>query len=226
MAPEAEKRRVTEPVRIIVADDHAVVRKGVRDIVEEVPGFSVVAECANGEETLRAIASERPDVVILDVDMPGTDGLHVLRALKDSASKPAFVLMTMHGREDLLRAAFDLGATGYVVKTGSLLDVVDAIRAVGAGQPYISSSLSASLLTQRAEPHAPADPPALESLTAAERRVLRLIADFKTSKEIAEELGIHYRTVENHRTSIAAKLGLTGSHGLIRFAAEHRDRLR
>jgi len=217
---------VTETVRIIVADDHAVVRKGVRDIVEEVPGFAVVAECASGEETLRAIASERPDVVILDVDMPGTDGLHVLRALKDSASKPAFVLMTMHGREDLLRAAFDLGATGYVVKTGSLLDVVDAIRAVGAGQPYISSSLSASLLTQRAEPHAPADPPALESLTAAERRVLRLIADFKTSKEIAEELGIHYRTVENHRTSIAAKLGLTGSHGLIRFAAEHRDRLR
>jgi DNA-binding NarL/FixJ family response regulator len=217
---------VTETVRIIVADDHAVVRKGVRDIVEEVPGFAVVAECASGEETLRAIASERPDVVILDVDMPGTDGLHVLRALKDEPSRPAFVLMTMHGREDLLRAAFDLGATGYVVKTGSLLDVVDAIRAVRSGQPFISSSLSATLLTQRAEPHPAGDPVALEALTAAERRVLRLIADFKTSKEIAEELGIHYRTVENHRTAIAGKLGLTGSHALVRFAAEHRDRLR
>jgi DNA-binding NarL/FixJ family response regulator len=217
---------MSETVRIIVADDHAVVRKGVRDILEEVPGFTVVAECGSGEETLTAIASEAPDVVILDVDMPGTDGLHVLRALKDEASKPEFVLMTMHGREDLLRAAFDLGAKGYVVKTGSLLDVVDAIRAVRAGQPYISSSLSASLLTQRTEPRPTTDSPALESLTAAERRVLRLIADFKTSKEIADELGIHYRTVENHRTAIAGKLGLTGSHALVRFAAEHRDRLR
>ena len=217
---------MTETVRIIVADDHAVVRKGVRDILEEVPGFTVVAECGSGEETLHAIASEAPHVVVLDVDMPGTDGLHVLRALKDEASKPEFVLMTMHGREDLLRAAFDLGAKGYVVKTGSLLDVVDAIRAVRAGQPYISSSLSASLLTQRTEPRPGGDPPALESLTAAERRVLRLIADFKTSKEIADELGIHYRTVENHRTAIAGKLGLTGSHALVRFAAEHRDRLR
>jgi DNA-binding NarL/FixJ family response regulator len=217
---------MSETVRIIVADDHAVVRKGVRDILEEVPGFTVVAECGSGEETLTAIASEAPDVVILDVDMPGTDGLHVLRALKDEASKPEFVLMTMHGREDLLRAAFDLGAKGYVVKTGSLLDVVDAIRAVRAGQPYISSSLSASLLTQRTEPRPTTDSPALESLTAAERRVLRLIADFKTSKEIADALGIHYRTVENHRTAIAGKLGLTGSHALVRFAAEHRDRLR
>lgn len=216
---------MTDTVRIIVADDHAVVRKGVRDIVEGVEGFTVVAECADGEATLAAIASERPDVVVLDVDMPGKDGLEVLRALKDRADKPAIVLMTMHGREDLLRAAFDLGATGYVAKAGTLLDVVDAIRAVHAGQPFISSSLSAQLLTQRDAPASHDAPAALAALTAAERRVLRLIADFKTSKEIADELGIHYRTVENHRTAIAGKLGLTGSHALVRFAAQHRDRL-
>ena len=214
-----------DAVRIIVADDHAVVRKGVRDIVEAVEGFTVVAECADGDATLAAIASERPDVVVLDVDMPGKDGLEVLRALKDRASRPAIVLMTMHGREDLLRAAFDLGATGYVAKAGTLLDVVDAIRAVHAGQPFISSSLSAHLLTQRETPPSVLAPEALQALTAAERRVLRLIADFKTSKEIADELGIHYRTVENHRTAIAGKLGLTGSHALVRFAAQHRDRL-
>jgi DNA-binding NarL/FixJ family response regulator len=216
---------MTETLRIIVADDHAVVRKGLRDIVEEVPGFAVVAECADGDATLRAIATERPDVVLLDLDMPGKDGLAVLRELKDEAAKPEFVLMTMHGREDLLRAAFDLGAKGYVVKGGSLFDVVDAIRAVHAGQPFISSSLSASLLMKRDDPAPRADPAALEALTPAERRVLRLIADFKTSKEIAEELGIHYRTVENHRTAIAGKLGLTGSHALVRYAALHRDRL-
>jgi DNA-binding NarL/FixJ family response regulator len=210
---------MTDGVRIIVADDHAVVRKGIRDILEGVQGFTVVAECADGVATLAAIARERPDVVVLDVDMPGKDGLEVLRTLKDQADKPAFILMTMHGREDLLRAAFDLGATGYVAKAGTLLDVVDAIRAVREGQPFISSSLSATLLTKH---DAPAS---LEGLTAAERRVLRLIAEFKTSKEIADDLGIHYRTVENHRTAIARKLGLTGSHALVRFAAEHRDHL-
>ena len=212
-------------MRIIVADDHAVVRKGVRDIIEGVPGFTVVAECADGEEALRAIAEVGADVVVLDVDMPGKDGFDVLRALKDASARPEFVLMTMHGREDLLRSAFDLGAKGYVAKGGSLLDVVDAIRAVRAGQPFISSSLSASLLTKKDDSRADADPAALLSLTPAERRVLRLIADFKTSKEIADELGIHYRTVENHRTAIAGKLGLTGSHALVRFAALHRDRI-
>jgi DNA-binding NarL/FixJ family response regulator len=216
---------MSETVRIIVADDHAVVRKGVREIVEAVAGFTVVAECADGDATLEAIARERPDVVILDVDMPGKDGLEVLRAMSDVTPKPAFVLMTMHGREDLLRAAFDLGAMGYVAKSGSLLDVVDAIRAVAAGQPFISSSLSASLLTKREATAPPGGPVALEALTAAERRVLRLIADFKTSKEIADDLGISYRTVENHRTAIAGKLGLTGSHALVRFAALHRERL-
>jgi len=210
---------MTDGVRIIIADDHAVVRKGIRDILEGVQGFTVVAECADGVATLAAIARERPDVVVLDVDMPGKDGLEVLRTLKDQADKPAFILMTMHGREDLLHAAFDLGATGYVAKAGTLLDVVDAIRAVREGQPFISSSLSATLLTKH---DAPAS---LEGLTAAERRVLRLIAEFKTSKEIADDLGIHYRTVENHRTAIARKLGLTGSHALVRFAAEHRDHL-
>ena len=212
-------------MRIIVADDHAVVRKGVRDIIEEVPGFAVVAECADGEATLRAIAEVGADVVVLDLDMPGKDGFDVLRALDGAAKRPEFVLMTMHGREDLLRGAFDLGVKGYVAKGGSLMDVVDAIRAVRAGQPFISSSLSATLLTKKSELGADVDPAALEALTTAERRVLRLIAEFKSSKEIGDELGISYRTVENHRTAISGKLGLTGSHALVRFAARHRDRI-
>ena len=216
---------MSDTVRIVVADDHAVVRKGVRDILAEVPGFTVVAECADGDATLQAIAETKPDVVVLDVDMPGKDGFAVLRAVKDASPRPEFILMTMHGREDLLRGAFDLGAKGYVAKAGSLLDVIDAIRAVRAGQPFISSSLSATLLTKKDEPPITADPVALDALTPAERRVLRLIAEFKSSKEIADELGIHYRTVENHRTAIAGKLGLTGSHALVRFAALHRSRL-
>jgi len=136
------------------------------------------------------------------------------------------VLLTMHGRQDLLRTAFELGVKAYVVKEGAMLDVVDAIRAVREGRPYISSELSATLLTRSSEAAAVPLPADWKGrLTRAELRVLRLIAEFKTSKEIGQELEIHYRTVENHRTAIAAKLGLSGSHALTKFAVEHRDRL-
>jgi len=217
---------MSAPVRIALVDDHPIVRKGLREVIEEVEGFAVVGEAGDGEAALRLIEAERPDVVVLDVEMPRADGFSVLRALKEAPSKPAFVLLTMHGRQDLLRTAFELGVKAYVVKEGAMVDVVDAIRAVREGRPYISSELSAALLTRPAEAAATALPADWQGrLTRAELRVLRLIAEFKTSKEIGQELEIHYRTVENHRTAIAAKLGLSGSHALTKFAVEHRDRL-
>jgi len=219
---------VSKPVRILIADDHPIFRKGLREILEEAAGLVVVGECGDGEETLRAINKEHPDIVVLDVDMPGKDGIWVLRELKGKEPRPEIVLLTMHGREELLRAAFDLGVKGYVVKDGAMVDIVEAIRAVREGRPYISSTLSKVLLTTQGEARPPASqerPGGLDRLTPAEIGVLRLIADFKTSKEIAEVLGIHYRTVENHRTSIAQKLGLTGSHSLAKYAIRHRDHL-
>jgi DNA-binding NarL/FixJ family response regulator len=216
---------MSQVVRILIADDHPIFRKGLREVLEEVEGFSVIGEAGDGEAALHAIEAGHPDIVILDVNMPKLDGFGVLKALKDAPSRPEFVLMTMHGREDLLRAAFDMGVHAYLVKEGAMVDVVDAIRAVREGRPYISSELSASLLTGRGAP-APqpssAAPNWKARLTPAETRVLRLIAEFKTSKEIAQELSIHYRTVENHRTAIAAKLGLSGSHALTKFAVENR----
>ena len=217
---------MSAPVRIVLVDDHPIVRKGLREVVEETPGMAVVGEAGDGEAALRLIEAERPDVVVLDVEMPRGDGFSVLRALKDAPSRPEFVLLTMHGRQDLLRTAFELGVKAYVVKEGAMVDVVEAIRAVREGRPYISSELSAALLTRAPQPAAASLPPDWTGrLTRAEVRVLRLIAEFKTSKEIAQELEIHYRTVENHRTAIAAKLGLSGSHALTKFAVEHRDRL-
>jgi len=243
---------VKKTIRIVLADDHPIFRKGLREVLDEDDGIDVVAECADGEAALAAIGREQPDVAVLDIDMPRRDGLDVVRAIGEQGSGTKVVLLTMHGREDLLRAAFDLGVAAYVVKDGAVLDVVHAIREVVAGRPFISSSLSATLLTRGAgdRPSSPAaaagaapppgtalpapsaraaepsGPPDLARLTPAERRVLALIADFKTSKEIADALGIHYRTVENHRTSIVSKLGLTGSHALTRYAAQHRDRLK
>ena len=215
---------MSDPIRIVLADDHPIFRRGLREVLEAEKDFRVVAECVDGEDALAATERERPAVVLLDVDMPKQDGFAVVRALRERNLDTTIVLLTMHGRDDLLRAAFGLGVRGYVVKDGAVLDVVHAIREVVEGRPFISSSLSATLLT--AEGVDSGLPAEVQKLTPAEMRVLRLIADFKSSKEIAEELGVHYRTVENHRTSIAGKLGLVGSHALSRFAAQHRDRLK
>ena len=215
---------MSDPIRIVLADDHPIFRRGLREVLEAEKDFRIVAECVDGEDALAAIERERPAVVLLDVDMPKQDGFAVVRALRERNLDTTIVLLTMHGRDDLLRAAFGLGVRGYVVKDGAVLDVVHAIREVVEGRPFISSSLSATLLT--AEGVDSGLPAEVQKLTPAEMRVLRLIADFKSSKEIAEELGVHYRTVENHRTSIAGKLGLVGSHALSRFAAQHRDRLK
>ena len=216
---------MSETVRIVLADDHPIFRRGLREVLEAEPGFQVVAECGDGEEALAAIEREHPTVAVLDMGMPKQDGIAVARALREKADTTQLVLLTMHARDDLLKEAFSLGMRAYVVKEAAALDVVHAIREVLAGRPFISSSLSATLLTGAEAPDAGL-PAEVRRLTPAEMRVLRLIAEFKSSKEIAEELGVHYRTVENHRTNIASKLGLVGSHALSRYAALHRDRLK
>jgi len=216
---------MSEPVRIVLADDHPIFRRGLREVLDAQPDFEVVAECGDGQEALAAIERERPAIAVLDVGMPKQDGFAVVRALHERGDTTEVVLLTMHARDDLLRAAFSQGVRGYVVKDAAVLDVVHAIREVLAGRPFISSSLSATLLTGADAPDVGL-PPEVRRLTPAEMRVLRLIAEFKSSKEIAEELGVHYRTVENHRTNIAAKLGLVGSHALSRYAALHHDRLK
>ena len=216
---------MSDPIRIVLADDHPIFRAGLREVLEKQSDFRVVAECGDGEEALAAIEREHPEVALLDVTMPKHDGLAVVKSLREKGDATAIVLLTMHARDDLLREAFSQGVRGYVVKEAAVLEVVLAIREVLAGRPFISSSLSATLLTGADAPD-PGVPPELRQLTPAEMRVLRLIAEFKSSKEIAEELGVHYRTVENHRTSIAGKLGLVGSHALSRYAALHRDRLK
>src|SRR5439155_2229193 len=140
---------MTKKIRVLLADDHPIFRKGLREVLDEDAGLEVVAECGDGDAALETIVRERPAVAVLDIDMPGKDGLAVARAVVVKGLATKIVLLTMHGREDLLRAAFDLGVHGFVVKDGAVLDVVHAIREVTEGRPFISSSLSASLLTGR-----------------------------------------------------------------------------
>lgn len=211
---------------IIIADDHPVFRRGLKMVIEADAGLTVVAEAADGADALAAIEAHRPDLVVLDVNMPQLNGFDVVRRLQSGRSKTAIVFLTMHKDEEMFNAAMDLGVGGFILKDSAVTEIVDCLKTVLAGEPYISPQLSAFLLNRhRRAADLSKSIPALERLTPTERRILTLIADYKTSKEIADILCIHSRTVDNHRTNISQKLDLKGSHALLKFAVEHKSEL-
>ena len=214
---------MADQIRILLADDHPVVRKGLRMAIEEDEGLSVVGEAADGEAALALIVELLPQIAVLDIDMPKLDGFAVAREIAARHLPVATIFLTLHTGEDPFRAAMELRAKGYILKDSAMLEIVTSIRAVAAGQPYLSSALTARLLQP---PAASAPNDALASrLTPTERRIVQLIAADKSSKEIGEELSIHYRTIENHRTNICRKLGLEGANALLRFALQNKNRL-
>jgi DNA-binding NarL/FixJ family response regulator len=207
--------------QIVIADDHSIFRKGLRSVIETEKSLQVIAEAENGEGALRLIEELRPDIALLDVDMPKMDGFQLVKELRRRKIPVEIIFLTIHSEEDVFNEALGLGVKGYVLKDSSSTDIINAIIAVRQGHHYTSPSITTYLVnrTQRTKS------PSLEDLTPTERRILRSIAEYKTSKQIAEELGIHYRTVDNHRTNISAKLGLHGSHALIKFALKHQSEL-
>jgi DNA-binding NarL/FixJ family response regulator len=208
-------------IRVLIADDHPVVRKGLRMAIEEDAGLTIVAEAENGEVALVLIEQLLPNVAVLDLDMPKLGGFGTAREIRKRQLQVEMIILTMHAQEDLLREALDLGVKGYILKDSALLEIVAAIRSVAAGEPHLNSTLTARLLQRQAQPqNSPAD-----RLTPTERRILQLIAADKSSKEIGEALSIHYRTVENHRTHICRKLGLEGANALLRFALQNKHTL-
>ncbi len=214
---------MTSEIRILIADDHSVVRKGLRQAIESDPAIKVIAECGDGETALARIAELRPEIALLDLDMPKLDGFGVIRGIQKSKLPVEAVLLTIHDEEDLFLAAMDLGVKGYILKESALLEIVTGLRSVAAGKHYVSASLTSYLVQCRGRAEALAQTqPALRSLTSTERHIVQAIAKGRSSKEIAAELFIHYRTVENHRTNICQKLGLSGSNSLLKFALEHR----
>jgi DNA-binding NarL/FixJ family response regulator len=214
---------VEKEVRVLVADDHAIVRKGLRAAIEEDPSMQVVGEAGDGKAALAMISQLLPDIVVLDIDMPKLDGLGVARELRNKGLETSILFLTLHTDEDLFRAAIELGCRGYLLKDSATQEIVTSLRAVIAGQMFISSALAAKLVRSNTPPavNFKGDPSA--HLTPAERNILRLIAEGKSSKEIGEELSIHYRTVENHRTNICRKLGIEGANALLRFALQNKS---
>jgi len=213
-------------IRILMADDHPVYRDGLRQIIQTDAVLKIVQETGNGSEALRFARELKPDIVILDMDMPGSNGLEIARARQREQLAFEIIFVTMYREEDMFDEALKLGAKGYVLKESAAADILQSIHAVAAGQHYISPAIS-GLLVNRGGRNAVLrnEKPGLESLTLAERRILTLIASDKTSKEIADVLGLSSRTVENHRANISSKLGLQGSHSLLKFAFENKSRL-
>ncbi len=213
-------------LKILIADDHPIFRRGLCDVIESDARLSLVGQAANGEEALRLIEDLQPDIVILDVHMPKLTGLQAARSIQERKLPVKIVLLTMHEAEELLNEALALGIHAYVLKENAAEDLVQAVHHAAAGRTFISASLSGLLLRRRERAEAlRREKPGLQSLTPTERRILKLIAEDKTSKEIAGELGSALRTVETHRQNMSAKLGLSGSHSLLKFAYDNKAAL-
>jgi DNA-binding NarL/FixJ family response regulator len=217
---------MSSPLRIVIADDHPIVRRGLCDVIESDPSLALVGEAGDGEAALRVVEERHPDIVILDVHMPKLTGLQAAQQLAARKSAAKIVLLTMHEDEELLREAMRLGVQAYVLKENAVEELVQALQAVAAGRTFISAKLAAMLLRRQERDEAQRQQrPWLEALTPSERRILRLIAEDKTSKEIAAVLGCALRTVETHRQNMSTKLGLSGSHSLLKFAFDNKASL-
>lgn len=211
-------------ITVLIADDHPIFRKGLREIIEAEPSLQLIGEADDGARALAMLRASRPQVAVLDVDMPQLDGISVARHVQQEDLSTAIVLLTMHRNERFFNAALDLGVRGYVLKDSAVSEIVAAIRAVSTGQRFVTPLLTDFLLNRHQAQQQSAHT-GLATLTAAERRILKLIAQYKSSQEIADELFISVRTVDRHRANIAGKLDLKGAHALLHFALEHPGEL-
>ena len=212
--------------KVLIVDDHPLFRSGLRQVIQSSPRFELVGEAGDGEAALKFILEKKPDVAVLDVNLPNLSGLEVARKLQGKKNSTRLIILTMHKEEEMINRALDFGVSGFVLKENAVEDIIEAITTVAKGESYLSPSVSGFLIKRRNRAESlTAQKPGLDNLTKAERRILKLVADKKTSKEIAAELFISPRTVEAHRANISDKLELHGSHSLLQFALENRSAL-
>ncbi|HKE23394.1 MAG TPA: response regulator transcription factor [Bryobacteraceae bacterium] len=214
---------MNDEITVLIADDHPIFRKGLAQLISSECGIRVVADTDNGASAIDLMRQCKPRVAIVDLEMPKVDGLGVARTVRDEELPTEVIFLTMHNDKDAVNEALEAGISGYVLKDSAASEVVASIRSVVAGCPYLSPAISSHLVGRwRRTQVLSRSQPAAGALTPAERRIMLLIAEYKTSKEIADVLCVSPRTVENHRANICSKLELHGSHALIRYAVENR----
>jgi DNA-binding NarL/FixJ family response regulator len=217
---------MADGIRIVIAEDHPFFRSGLRAALEKDSSMQVVAAASDGDAALESIRAQRPDIAILDIGLPRMNGFAVARRIREEQIPVEVIFLTIHEDEETFEEALALGAKGYLLKDCTDAEILRAVTAVAAGHHYLSPMMTTSLVkkTQRVEIFA-RQTPGLHLLSPQERTILRLIAQERTSKEIARELGVARKTVDIHRSNICRKLDIHGQHVLARFAARHRTEL-
>ncbi len=212
-----------KPITVVIADDHPVFRKGLRDIIGEDKECMVVGETGDGAYVLELIHAAKPDVLLLDLNMPGTGGLDIAMSIQKDQVPVNVVILTMHKERSMFNKAMDLGVRGYVLKESAVNDILDSIKMVADDGYYISPTISQYLVDRQAQADSLLQThPGLNDLSPAEHRVLKLISENRTSREIADMLFVSLRTIENHRMNICNKLNLHGGNALLKFAIENK----
>ena len=206
-----------EPVSILLADDHALVRAGIRALVEKLPSLRVVGEAKDGREALRLVLEHRPDVVLMDIAMPGLNGLEATARISKELPSTRVIILSMYANEEYVREAIRAGAHGYLPKCSAAAELEHAITTVARGDKYFTPRVSGNLARDQAG-HPTADRASIDRLTPRQREVLQLIAERHSTKDIASILKISTKTVETHRAQLMARLDIHDVPGLVRFA--------
>jgi DNA-binding NarL/FixJ family response regulator len=207
-------------ISVLVADDHGIVREGLRRLLEAEEDVRVCAEASDGREVLEQVENHNPEVVVLDITMPRLGGLETLERLRAKHPAVKVILLSVHGDPPFIQSAISLGADGYVLKNGRAGEVISAIRAVLKGGSYFSPAVAREIVEQLRAPKTAGDEP-FTLLSGREREVLHLIAEGLSAKEVATDLNISTKTVEAHRTSLMRKLGVRKATELVRYALRH-----
>jgi len=205
------------PIRVLLADDHALVRAGIRALLEQLDDIEVVAEASDGREALELTASHHPDVALLDIAMPEMNGIEVARRIKQKHADVRVLLLSMHSNEEYVSEALASGAAGYVLKDASVAELDLAVRAVARGESYLSPGVAKQIVSGQVQPGGDTSS-GLQRLTPRQREILQLVAEGNSTKQIAGKLGVSVKTVETHRAQLMERLDIHDIAGLVRYA--------
>jgi DNA-binding NarL/FixJ family response regulator len=209
-------------VIIVVADDHAIVRRGIRALLHSHPGWEVCADAANGREAVEKVSQFKPDVAIVDISMPELNGLDATRQILKSSPRTEVLILTMHQSDEVVREVLKAGARGYVLKSDADQNLIAAVETLLKHKPFLTSDVTDVVLQQYVNSHNSITSPPQSHVTVREREIIQLLAEGKSNKEIGSALEISARTVEAHRASVKRKLGLDSLSDLTRYAIRNK----